>query len=84
MILLFGATGMVGQAIAAEAARRHLSLAGVARRGADRAADLADGDGLTALLECLRPALVINAGSKGAREQENSEQRTEAFGGIEM
>ena len=61
MAILFGATGMVGQAIAAEAHRRGRKLAGVSRHGSDRTADLADLDALRALLEDEAPDLVINA-----------------------
>lgn len=61
MILLFGATGMVGQAIHAEAARRKYALVGAARAGADHAVDLAEPGAAAALLERVGPTLVINA-----------------------
>jgi dTDP-4-dehydrorhamnose reductase len=61
MILLFGATGMVGQAIAAEAGRRRFALVGAARRDAHQAVDLARPAGVAALLDALRPAIVVNA-----------------------
>ncbi len=60
-ILLFGATGMLGQAIAAEARRRGHALVGVSRHGPDRAVDLADGDAVGALMHQVRPDLVVNA-----------------------
>jgi dTDP-4-dehydrorhamnose reductase len=60
-ILLFGATGMLGQAIAAAAARRGLGVIGVARHGADRALDLAIAGSLEGLLDELGPEMVINA-----------------------
>lgn len=68
MILLFGATGMVGQAIAAEARRRRMPLAGVARTGADHAVDLADAEEIAALLERLMPSLVVNAAAESSIE----------------
>ena len=60
-ILLFGATGMLGQALAAEAARRKQPLIGAARRGASVAVDISDAVALNACLEKFRPDLVVNA-----------------------
>jgi dTDP-4-dehydrorhamnose reductase len=60
-ILLFGATGMLGQAIAAEATRRGDALCRVSRHGPDRTIDLASIDGIKPLLAEVAPALVINA-----------------------
>jgi dTDP-4-dehydrorhamnose reductase len=60
-ILVFGATGMVGQAIAAEAKRHGRALCGVSRHGPDRVADLERVDGIRPLLEDAAPELVINA-----------------------
>jgi dTDP-4-dehydrorhamnose reductase len=59
-ILLFGATGMLGQAIAAEARRRSHSLVGASRHGPDRVVDLAEEDGAGALIRSVGPSLVIN------------------------
>jgi dTDP-4-dehydrorhamnose reductase len=60
-ILVFGATGMLGQAIAAEATRRGRALCGVSRRGPDCTIDLAHVEEITPLLEEVAPDLVINA-----------------------
>jgi dTDP-4-dehydrorhamnose reductase len=60
-ILLFGATGMLGRAIAAEAWRRGQGVVGAARGGPDRALDLVDTDATAALVAAVRPDLVINA-----------------------
>jgi len=60
-ILLFGATGMLGQALAAEAERRARPLIGAARRGAACAVDIADPAAVRACLDRFGPALVINA-----------------------
>ena len=60
-ILVFGATGMLGQAIAAEATRRGRALCGASRHGPDRTIDLARPEGIGRLLDELAPELVINA-----------------------
>lgn len=60
-ILLFGATGMVGRAIAVEARRRGRDVIGAARSGADRRVDIAEADAVATMVAALRPALVINA-----------------------
>ena len=60
-ILLFGATGMVGQAITAEAGRRGRQIVGVSRHGPDRAVDLATAESLRDLVAATRPELVVNA-----------------------
>ncbi len=60
-ILLFGATGMLGQAIAAEARRRGHALAAVSRHGPDWLVDLAEAEDARALMRAVRPDLVINA-----------------------
>ncbi len=59
--LLFGATGMLGQAIVAEARRRGHALVAASRHGPDQMVDLADGETARALLRSLQPELVINA-----------------------
>ena len=59
-ILLFGATGMLGRAIAAEAGRRGRALVGASRHGPDRVVDLADDAGRD-VMRSVRPDLVINA-----------------------
>ncbi len=60
-ILLFGATGMLGQALSVEAARRRRDVIGASRSGPDRAIDLADAGAVAALVTTLRPECVINA-----------------------
>jgi len=68
-ILLFGATGMLGQAIAAEAGRRGRRVIGVSRQGADRQADLSRLDALAGLLEGIAPDLVVNAAAITALDE---------------
>jgi dTDP-4-dehydrorhamnose reductase len=60
-ILLFGATGMLGQAIAAEAGRRGRRVVGASRQGSDCQIDLARVDEVSALLERAAADLVVNA-----------------------
>lgn len=60
-ILVFGASGTLGQAIAAEARRRGRAVCGVSRHGPDRIADLACIEDIAPLLAEVAPALVINA-----------------------
>ncbi len=60
-MILFGATGMLGEAIAAEGRRRGRAVLGVSRHGPDRVADLAASDGIRPLLEGAAPDLVVNA-----------------------
>lgn len=60
-ILLFGGTGMLGQALMAEAARRGRHVIAASRRGPDRCVDLATTGSLPDLLARPRPTLVINA-----------------------
>ena len=58
-ILLFGATGMLGQAIAAEARRRGHALAAVSRHGPDWLVDLAETEDARTLMRAVRPDLKI-------------------------
>ena len=60
-LLVLGATGMVGQAVVAAARERGLEVVGVARSGADIAADLTVDDELRDAVERVRPRVVINA-----------------------
>lgn len=60
-ILVFGATGMLGQALLAEGRRRGLKLVGVARSGADVALDMTDAPALAGLVTEVRPSVVVNA-----------------------
>jgi dTDP-4-dehydrorhamnose reductase len=60
-MILFGATGMLGQAIAAEAARRGRTVCRLSRHGPDRAADLGQFESIRPLLDELAPDLVVNA-----------------------
>jgi dTDP-4-dehydrorhamnose reductase len=60
MILVLGATGMLGQALLQEAAARGLAVSGAARSGAEHAVDVTDLDDLTALVGAVRPDVVVN------------------------
>ena len=67
-ILLFGATGMLGQAIAVESQRRGLVLIGASRHGPDRTVDLADAKDARELMRAIRPDLIINAAAMASIE----------------
>lgn len=60
-ILLIGATGMLGQAIRRRGRERSLDIVGVARSGADYDIDVTDMQKLLALLDDLRPDVIVNA-----------------------
>jgi len=60
-LLVFGARGMLGQSLLAEAKSRGLTVAGAARSGSDFSCDLTDAGAVSALMAQLRPAAVINA-----------------------
>ncbi len=60
-LLLLGSTGLLGQAVAAEAARRGWQVRGAARSGAPIALDVADEVALLAILEDEQPDLVFNS-----------------------
>lgn len=59
-LLVLGSTGMLGQALMAEAAARGQNAVGVARRGAERSCDLTDADALADLFAATSPTLVVN------------------------
>lgn len=61
MILVFGATGTLGQALVKGAKNQGQIIKGVARRGADYDGDITDRRGVAALIKELRPTSVINA-----------------------
>ena len=60
-ILLFGSTGLLGQALIRVASRRGETVVGAARRGADHAVDLSKGEGVRDLIGSIAPDLVVNA-----------------------
>lgn len=60
-IMVVGATGMLGQALVAEAKRRHLPVVGAGRSGPDLCFDLADSDAVALALDDVAPGVVINA-----------------------
>jgi dTDP-4-dehydrorhamnose reductase len=59
-LLVLGSTGMLGQAMMAEAALRGQTAIGVARRGSDRSCDLTDAGAIADLFAATRPTAVIN------------------------
>lgn len=61
MILVFGATGTLGQALVRVAKDQGQAIRGVARQGADHAGDITDGRRVAALINEVRPTSVINA-----------------------
>lgn len=60
-VLLVGATGMLGQALAAEAGRRGFRVTGLARAGADITLDIAAGEALENAIAGAEPDLIVNA-----------------------
>jgi dTDP-4-dehydrorhamnose reductase len=60
-VLLIGATGMLGQAIGRRGRERGLDIIIVARSGADRDIDVADPRKLVALINDLRPDVLVNS-----------------------
>lgn len=58
--LVLGSTGLLGQAVLAEARARAISCLGVARSGAGRDVDLSDDAALESLVLELRPAAIVN------------------------
>jgi dTDP-4-dehydrorhamnose reductase len=59
-LLVIGSTGLLGQAIVAEAREREWSCWGAARSGASHSVDVADPVQLETLVRALAPAVVIN------------------------
>jgi dTDP-4-dehydrorhamnose reductase len=59
-LLVLGATGMLGQAMLAEAAARGRTAIGAARRGAARTCDLADAAAVSELFAAVEPSIVVN------------------------
>ncbi|MEQ8711306.1 MAG: sugar nucleotide-binding protein [Rhodospirillales bacterium] len=60
-VLVFGSTGLFGQALMSAAATRGLSVTGAARRDADITADIGEDTSISAVIDRVRPAMVINA-----------------------
>lgn len=72
-ILIFGSTGLLGQAFVSAARSRGLTVTGAARRGADVQVDIGEDTSIAAVIDRIRPALVINAAAMidiGRCEQE--------------
>jgi dTDP-4-dehydrorhamnose reductase len=59
--LVFGATGLLGQALVAEGRRRGTRLVGAARKNTDYAIDLTDAQQIASLIAAATPTLIINA-----------------------
>lgn len=59
--LIFGATGLLGQALMREAKRRGVASTGAARRAADIVCDVTDPMAVAAAFEAVAPDVVINA-----------------------
>lgn len=59
-LLVLGATGMLGQAMLAEAEARGQKAVGVARQGAERSCDMTDAAALDALFAAVAPDIVVN------------------------
>lgn len=60
-LVVFGATGLLGQAIVSAAQARGYTVIGAARRGAERAIDLANSSAIAELIAEVSPDLVVNA-----------------------
>jgi dTDP-4-dehydrorhamnose reductase len=59
--VVLGASGLLGQALRREGARRAISIIGMARANTDELVDLTDWPALQTKLDAIRPATVINA-----------------------
>lgn len=60
-VLLFGASGMLGQALLAEGQQRGMRMIGVARNAADIALDMTDSSAMADLVARVQPSIVVNA-----------------------
>lgn len=60
-VMIIGGTGLLGQALTAEARRRAMHPVTVARRGADLDIDIADAEALRAAIAMEHPGIVVNA-----------------------
>lgn len=67
-VVVLGVSGMLGQALAREAGRRGAQLVGVARSGAQCLVDATDQRALYAVLDEVRPQVVINAAAETSLE----------------
>jgi dTDP-4-dehydrorhamnose reductase len=59
-VIIFGSTGMLGQAIQKEAQNRNYSITGIARKNADICVDIANDSSLKEILSSIKPDVVIN------------------------
>lgn len=59
-VLVFGATGMLGQAVLKEARLRGLHAMGAARRAGDIQLDIRDGDAIAKSVACANPDFIVN------------------------
>jgi dTDP-4-dehydrorhamnose reductase len=66
VVLVTGATGMLGQSIVAEAHRRGLTPVGLARRNADLNVDISNEAALKNAIVAIRPALIVNTAAMTA------------------
>jgi dTDP-4-dehydrorhamnose reductase len=60
-VLVLGSTGLLGQAIMAEAARRGVKAIGAARRGAEFSLDIENPEAISKAFVELKPSMVLNA-----------------------
>ena len=60
-ILIFGATGMLGQSLMREANQRNINAKGVARSDTDFCLNIADDEALKKIIKRERPEIIINA-----------------------
>ncbi len=60
-ILIFGATGMLGQALTYEAFIRNIDTVGIARSGTDICLDILNERALKDIVESIKPQIIINA-----------------------
>lgn len=61
LILIFGATGLLGKALYAETSLRGFKVVGVARKGAEETLDITDDRAIRQLIKDVAPNVVINA-----------------------
>lgn len=59
--VIFGATGLLGQALLAEGGRRNITVVGAARKDADHAVDLSNARQVVDFVAAIAPTLIVNA-----------------------
>jgi len=72
-VAILGASGMLGQALCLEAARRGCRVARLARAGVEHAVDATDSRSLGVILDSVRPAVIVNSAAMTSLEASERE-----------